>query len=138
MRTRRGGLFGFSSRKTKYMPVYTSVDSAKNQARALIRKIIDPASSDETVVSSMDELSCLATANCVKELKGFEDSRYIITTRYMQLLKSCKKWNLIKKPYEKLFKVLYQDLSPSTGVLAKKSDVEDQFVVTRRKTLKKK
>ena len=120
------------------MPVYTSVDSAKNQARALIRKIIDPASSDETVVSSMDELSCLATANCVKELKGFEDSRYIITTRYMQLLKSCKKWNLIKKPYEKLFKVLYQDLSPSTGVLAKKSDVEDQFVVTRRKTLKKK
>lgn len=56
MRTRRGGLFGFSSRKTKYMPVYTSVNSAKNQARALIRKIIDPTSSDETVVSSMDEL----------------------------------------------------------------------------------
>ena len=56
----------------------------------------------------------------------------------MQLLKSCKKWNLIKKPYEKLFKVLYQDLNPSTGVLAKNSDVEDQYVVTRRKTLKKK
>ena len=131
MRTRRGGLFGLSSRKTKYMPVYRTVDSAKSQARDLMRTIIDPASSDETVVSSMDELSCLATKNCVKELGGFEDARYIITTRYMQLLKSCKKWNLIKRQYEKLFKNLYQDLSPSTGVLAKKN--EDKYVLSRRK-----
>jgi hypothetical protein len=138
MRTRRGGLFGFSSRKTKYMPIYKTVDSAKTQARALIRTIIDPTSSDETVVASMDELSCLATSNCVKELKGFEDARYIITTRYMQLLKTSKKWKLIKRSYEKLFKVLYQDLNPSSSVLPKKSDVEDQYVVTRRKTLKKK
>jgi hypothetical protein len=118
------------------MPVYKTLDSAKIEARALLRAIIDPASSDETVVSSMDELSCLATVNCVKEMKGFEDSRYVITTRYMQLLKSCKKWSLIKRQYEKLFKVLYQDLSPSTGILAKNSDVEDKYVMTRRKTLK--
>ena len=133
MRTRRGGLFGFSSRKTKYVQVYKTVDSAKTQARALVRIIIDPTSSDETVVSSMDELCCLATVNCVKELKGYEDARYIITTRYMQVLKSCKKWKLISRLYEKLFKVLYQDLSPSTGVLAKKSEVEDRYVLTRRK-----
>jgi hypothetical protein len=115
------------------MPVYRTIDSAKSQARALMRIIIDPTSPDETVVSSMDELSCLATKNCVKELGGFEDSRYIITTRYMQLLKSCKKWDLIKKQYEKLFKVLYQDLSPSTGILAKKLNVEDKYVLSRRK-----
>lgn len=115
------------------MPVYRTIDSGKNQSRMLVRKIIDPASSDETVVSCMDELCCLATSNCVKELAGYEDSRYIITTRYMQLLKSCKKWNLIKRQYEKLFKVLYQDLSPSTGILAKKSKVEDRYVLSRRK-----
>jgi hypothetical protein len=95
-----------------------------------MRISINPASVDETDVTSMDELSC-ATKNCVKELGGFEDAKYIITTRYMQLLKSCKKWNLIKKQYEKLFKNLYQNLSPSTGVLANKN--EDKYVLSCRK-----
>ena len=64
--------------------------------------------SDEEVIQSMDELRCLSSVNCVKEIEGYEDARYIITTRYMQLLKTSKKWKLIKNTYEKLYKELYK------------------------------
>ena len=63
----------------------------------------------------MNELYEIATGEHLKE--RFEDARYIVTTRNMQQLKTCKQWNLIQSKYTELFSDLYRDIDPNTGAI---------------------
>ena len=107
---RRGGILNrlFSCNKPEPNTIFLS----KYQASKLICTIVNLSSSDESVISSMNELYSIA---CVQNM-GYEDRRYIITTHDMQLLRKCTRWNLIKQTYHKLFQEMYIDLDPSKSI----------------------
>jgi hypothetical protein len=87
---------------------------------------------------AMRELCCVAVfgRDCVDTLSmpskytfGFEMSRCLIPTRALQLIKqrhmSTPRWTIIAPWYAHLFNTLYQDIHPSTDVIAESDDNSD-------------
>ena len=100
---------------------------SKQRASHLLH-VIYTATHKSELLEAFKELYQLATGSDFTGIFVFEMGRFIVTTRDMQKIKEkhakTRRWTYVKPLYSMLYKDLYVDLDPESGVMSN-GELED-------------
>jgi hypothetical protein len=121
--------------KTKKIIKY-SIESAKDKITKLL-KIVFTSTKKHDLINAMHDIYDFAMGDKIYGGIGFEDSRYLVTTRDLQKIKEThygkSTWNYVKKHYEFLYVDLFKDLNPNDSVISN-GNYEDGYTLIKTKT----